>query len=183
MWPWGHLAVGYLLYVAYRRYRGDRPPPGPATIVVAFGTQLPDLVDKPLAWSFEVLVSGRSLAHSWLVAAVVLAVAWWYLNQYRRLLVPFAVGWFSHGAADALYSVAVWEPASLGYLLWPVTPAPSYDGDHSFLEHFMSLEPTPYFVVQVLLFGIAATVWYRDGCPGVDVVRAAVRGVPRLVRR
>ena len=57
MWPWGHLVFGYLLYllVRPRAWRnGDRF----AVIVLMIGTQVPDIVDKPLAWWFGVLPSG-----------------------------------------------------------------------------------------------------------------------------
>ena len=64
MWPWGHLAVGYLVYSGLSRWRFGRLPGSVATLAVALGTQLPDLVDKPLAWTVNVLASGRSLAHS-----------------------------------------------------------------------------------------------------------------------
>lgn len=48
MWPWEHLAISYLAYsllgrLAWRRPRPLREPPS-----VTFGTQFPDLVDKPL---------------------------------------------------------------------------------------------------------------------------------------
>jgi len=64
MWPWGHLAVGYLLWSVLVRDRRFRPPTGAETLLLAVGTQFPDAVDKPLAWSLGVLPNGRSLAHS-----------------------------------------------------------------------------------------------------------------------
>ena len=50
--PWGHLAIGYLCLSLAIRARWRVPPQGPAVIAVAIGTQLPDLIDKPLAWTF-----------------------------------------------------------------------------------------------------------------------------------
>ena len=60
MWPWGHLALGYLLHSPLARARFGRPPTDRATLLLVIGTQLPDLVDKPLAWWLGVLPAGRS---------------------------------------------------------------------------------------------------------------------------
>ena len=177
MWPWGHAAVGYLVYSAYRRYRDGTSPTGPAVVAVLFGTQVPDLVDKPLAWSLGVLPTGRSLAHSWLVAAVVLGGAWVVLHGDRRsLLVPLAVGWFSHGVADGVHAIANWEPAYLGFLLWPVTATPPSETDPSFVAHLLAFRWDGSVMVQTALFLVAVLFWYTDGRPGLDVVRAVLRG-------
>ena len=49
MWPWEHLAFGYVLYsLGVRTLRG-RTPRGPPVLVLAVATQVPDLLDKPLA--------------------------------------------------------------------------------------------------------------------------------------
>ena len=175
MWPWGHAAVGYLLYVAYRRLRDGTSPTGPAVLALGFGTQLPDLVDKPLAWTFGVLTSGRSLAHSWLVAGLVLVAAWRVVDERHRPLVgALAVGWLSHGLGDAFYSVLTWEPAYLGFLLWPVTSTPPYDTERSFLAHFAGMEFTPYVLLQFGLAALAVVVWDRDGRPGLGTLRSAL---------
>jgi hypothetical protein len=76
MWPWGHLALGYLLYSPFARARFGRPPTDRATLLLAFGTQLPDLVDKPLAWRLDVLPAGRTLGHSLLSVVAVSALVY-----------------------------------------------------------------------------------------------------------
>ena len=48
MWTWEHLAIGYLAYSLLSQLAWRRPPTVGAAITVAFGTQFPDLVDKPL---------------------------------------------------------------------------------------------------------------------------------------
>jgi hypothetical protein len=68
MWPWEHVVVGYLAYSAVSHAVAGRAPSGRAAIAVAFAALLPDLVDKPLAWGLGVLPSGRSFAHSLVVA-------------------------------------------------------------------------------------------------------------------
>ena len=61
MWPWEHLAFGYLLWSLWLRARGRSLPGDWEALVLVFATQLPDLVDKPLAWQLGVLPGGRSL--------------------------------------------------------------------------------------------------------------------------
>lgn len=174
MWPWGHVAVGYLVYTAYSRYRAGHPPTGPATLAVLVGTQLPDAVDKPLAWTLAVLPTGRSLGHSWLVALIVLAVAWWVLDGHRRsLLVPFGIGWLSHGLADGVFLLLTWDEAYLGYFLWPLTTTPPYDTEPSFAAHLLGIELTPFFLFQWFLFGVALLVWHYDRRPGLGTVRTS----------
>jgi hypothetical protein len=184
MWPWGHAAVGYLLYVGVRRLRKRGAPSGPAVLAVLVGAQLPDLVDKPLAWTVAVLPTGRSLAHSWLVAGVALAVAWHALDGRRRaLVVPLGGGWLSHGLGDAAYSIVAWEPAYLGFLAWPVTTTPSYDLDQSFAAHFLAFQWDASMWIQTGLFALAVVVWFADGRPGMGLVRTAlVRALPAAGR-
>lgn len=75
MWPWGHLAVGYLLYSAAVRLRTGRPPRAAAVVLLLAGTQLPDVVDKPLAWVYHVVPQGYAVGHSVFVAVPVGLVA------------------------------------------------------------------------------------------------------------
>jgi membrane-bound metal-dependent hydrolase YbcI (DUF457 family) len=126
--PWGHLAVGYLCLSFAVRVRYRVPPGGAAAIAVAFGTQLPDLIDKPLAWRFGVIPSGRSLAHSLLFLAVLAAIAWALAaGSDRRLEASAFVGaYLSHVLADAFPAALAGEWAKLGLLLWPITPVYQY---------------------------------------------------------
>ena len=71
MWPWEHAAVGYLLLSLGSRASGRGPPSTPAVLALLFGTQLPDLVDKPLSWEFDLFPSGYAVGHSALVAVPV----------------------------------------------------------------------------------------------------------------
>jgi len=103
MWPWEHLAVAYLLYSARSRWLWGRPPTTRGTLVVAFASQLPDLVDKPLAWLLFVLPGGRTLGHSLFVGLPLVGVAFvvgWVLDSYRGSI-AFAVGLLSHLAGTS----------------------------------------------------------------------------------
>ena len=55
MWPWGHLAVAYLCYVLSIKLRGDGEQTLLTLVAVAVGSQFPDLIDKPFAWSVAIL--------------------------------------------------------------------------------------------------------------------------------
>ncbi|WP_135820846.1 metal-dependent hydrolase [Halostella litorea] len=179
MWPWGHLAAGYLLWTALVRERRFRPPTGAEAVLLAVGTQFPDLVDKPLAWSLGVLPNGRSLAHSMFVAAAVVAVAVALARRRDRpvLGVAFGVGYGVHLATDALPTLAAGRYADLAFLAWPLLPAVEYDTDPSFAAHFLGIEPTPLFLFEIGLSAVALAVWVRDGTPGVDALRATLGGL------
>ena len=129
MWPWGHLAVGYVLYSLGTRARTGESPDGWNVVALAIGTQFPDLVDKPLAWWLGVLPGGRTLAHSLLVAVplVVLVAALARRYDAGPRATAFAVGYLSHLAGDALVPALVGSPRELAFLLWPATPTVVYD--------------------------------------------------------
>ncbi|EMA36759.1 metal-dependent hydrolase [Halococcus hamelinensis] len=173
MWPWGHLAVGYLVYTGLARRRTDRPPTGEAALAAVFGTQFPDLVDKPLAWSFGVLPSGRSLAHSSLTALVVCGLVWLVARRRdrSRLAVAFAVGYATHLATDAIAPLLAGDLRDLAYLGWPLLPLPTPEPGIGFLERFATMELTAYAWFQFALVVLALAVWVRDGRPGLGTLR------------
>lgn len=180
MWPWGHLAVGYLLYSLGLRRAGRRPE-YPEVVLLAFGTQFPDLVDKPLAWTFGLLDSGRSLGHSVLVAAVVLVILYAVLRPRvgRSPVIAFAVGYLSHPLADLPFDrILVGEFEFASYLVWPWLPPPPYETEPSFVAHIMAYQLGPFEAFQLLLFVVAAYVWYRDGAPGFEQAKAALGSGP-----
>jgi membrane-bound metal-dependent hydrolase YbcI (DUF457 family) len=124
MWPWEHAVVGYLVYamlvIAYRR----RPLSTSEAVIVVLGSLLPDLVDKPLAWTFAVLPSGRSLGHSlltWLAVAGLVVYLGYRLDRCEY--VPaFLVGYLLHILADGLLAVPRFGVGVLTFLLWPLLP-------------------------------------------------------------
>lgn len=183
MWPWGHLGVAYLSYVALVRTRGREQIPG-AVVAVAVGAAVPDLVDKPLAWTVAVLPSGRSLAHSLLVAGAVLAVAYAVARERDRVtpVLGLAVGWLSHLFVDlgptVVFGLLAGDTGQLRwttYLVWPLLPPPQYPNDESLLGHVESLAAEPYLLGQVGLFVVAVAVWVRSGTPGVPTALRARR--------
>ncbi|WP_254535867.1 metal-dependent hydrolase [Halomarina litorea] len=177
MWPWGHAAFGYLLYRALLSARGSTPT-GLPVLALGVGTQFPDLVDKPLAWSFALLPSGRSLAHSLLTAALVIGVGGAVARRYDRrdVAAAFGVGYLSHLLGDALLPLVRLDVVFLRFLAWPLVPPPPYERDSSFAEHLVSLEVTPFFAFGLALTALAVALWVRDGLPGLGTLAAPLRG-------
>ena len=174
MFPWGHLAVGYLAFAFLTEFRYRRPQTAGALVALAVGTQLPDLVDKPFAWYLDVLPHGRSLSHSLfaalLLCGLVLAVARWY---DRPLVgVAFGCGYLTHLAADGLYPLLGGEWADLAYLFWPVTSVAADDSGYTIVSMLVegALSPTGLFEAGLLVVAIA--VWVRLETPGLQSVRA-----------
>lgn len=174
MLPWGHAAVGYLFYSVYSRVRNGKVPAGLAVVALAVGTQFPDLIDKPLAWTFGVLPSGRSLGHSVFALAMVGGVVLW-LGRRRGALpaaVAFVVGWGSHLMADG-YTLLLGEPTCIRYLVWPLANC-TYEEDHSFVEFFLALELHALWP-EFALAALTGVVWLFDGAPGLRYLFEQVR--------
>jgi len=178
MLPWGHAAVGYLCYTVAARHRYRRPPTGPVVLALAAGTQLPDLIDKPLAWTFGLLPSGRSLGHSLLVAGAIAVIAWRFARRYDRQAEAgaFALGHLTHIVLDVTPAIIArnWEP--LGALFWPLTPAYRYphEMERTVLSFFLELRLAELPPVGSALTVLAVGVWVYDGRPGVATIAALV---------
>lgn len=182
MWPWEHLAVGYILFsLTYRRYTG-RAPSDTAAIAVILGTQFPDLVDKPLAWSFDVLTSGVSVAHSVFVATAVSALLIVVARRVGRpaVGVGFAVGYLAHLPADVIYPMFLGRDVGVTSFFWPlfVSEGGGVGGGFLanfgyFLGEFLEFLATPrgltFLVFEVTLLAIAAWIWIDDGYPGLPL--------------
>ncbi|MFD1514137.1 metal-dependent hydrolase [Halomarina rubra] len=170
MWPWGHAALGYLLYRVVLPSRGRPWPPSDGTaIALAVGTQFPDLIDKPLAWSFGLIPSGRSLAHSLVLATIVclLVVTIARRSGQSKPAWAFAFGYYAHLLGDALLPILQLDAEFLSFLAWPLLPPPPYESDSSFLEHILNLSPTPFTLFGLLLTVFAMGIWIYDGYPGL----------------
>lgn len=179
MWPWEHLAVGYLCLSVWRRVRSGRPPDRWEALAVVAGTQIPDLVDKPLGWGTAVLPAGRSLGHSLPTALVAVAVALLVGDRLgrREVAVAFAVGYLSHLPGDVVYPLAYGSGLDWRFLFWPfVSVPPANDGGITgrvveLLVQFGAFLRTPrglaYAALEVLLLVVALLAWRRDGWPGI----------------
>jgi len=189
MWPWEHAAVGYIVYSLLSRST-TRTPPGDATaLAVVFGTQFPDLVDKPLAWWLAVLPAGRSLAHSALVAFPLVTAALLFAAVLGRteLGVAFGIGYLTHLPADVLYPALVGEGPDFAFLLYPLVEREPYDGPPlvervtELVGEFGAFLGTPrgavYLLCELLLVGVAVALGTLDGMPVLGAFRRRVRRV------
>lgn len=166
MLPVVHPAVAYLLYTGWTRLSEGNPPGGLATLALVVGALLPDLIDQPL-YLLVPLPSTRTLAHS-LVVAVPVSVA--VVATVRRSSRPdvvghgFGVGYLSHPVADAFWPLLLGYYSELGFLLWPLTESPAYEGQK---ELFVAGGTTvTTWWPELCLLGLAVIVWWRDGTPG-----------------
>lgn len=178
MYPWGHLAVGYVAYTCWRRLVSRMPPGDRAVFVLVLATQFPDLVDKSLQFGFG-LYDGRSVGHSLLVVLPLCVGLYVVARRYGsdEVGAPFTVGLLSHLAAD---SVPALLPNSTRpdptYLLWPVLEPPSYEiqNPEEHVERLLAAVQgeTARQVATDLLFleGILVlslgVLWAVDGFPG-----------------
>lgn len=173
MWPLGHAAVGYLVLSLTTRWHLDRVPSAPVVAAVLLGSQLPDLVDKPLSWYGEVLPTGRSLGHSLVVLIPLCLLAYLLVRRVGRpeLAAAFSIGALSHAVVDALPSL--WTPDSVPvFLFYPVTTIEPYEtGPPSVVGMLVEQLTSPWFHLEFVLAGLALWLWLRDGRPGRSSLR------------
>lgn len=180
MWPWEHLAVGYLCFSAYTRARYGRPPRRAPAVALALTTQLPDLIDKPLAWSLSILPSGGfSLGHSvfFATAVVLLAGVLAHRRGAPRIGAAVAIGYASHLLGDVAYYVLRGGSVDVGIFLWPlVERAPSsraglFEETARMFAEFSGFLLTPrglsYLLFEIALLGGVFALWAVDGWPGL----------------
>jgi hypothetical protein len=185
MWPWGHVAVGYLAYSLARRLLGRDPPSELATLVLVPASLLPDLVDKPLSWWLGLFPSGYAVGHSVLVAgpvgvAVILASA---RRGWGTLGVAFCVGYWSHLAGDVFSGVLLGEGPAYSAVLWPLVERAPYGEDLGlfgrswhYLRAFADAatatdRPLAMLAAYLAPLALAFVCWLADGRPGVGAIK------------
>jgi len=99
-----HIGLTILLFLLLLRYLG-RDIRGYDIRLLAVGSMLPDIVDKPLCWAS--LAPGRGCAHTLLFMVVILAASW------RFGILELAFGNFMHLMLDTMF-------LDLKVLLWPM---------------------------------------------------------------
>jgi hypothetical protein len=188
MWPWEHAAAAYLAYSLSVRAVTGRPPREWPVLALAFGTQFPDLLDKPAEWVFGVLPS-TGVAHSVFVAIpltlVLLAVG--YRRERLGVSVGFSVGYLLHLPGDVFYDLLLGSEPSYHKVLWPLVPADVQSNVDLFAllarffdryaDFILSPAGLPYLLGEVALVGGTAALWLADGRPGLGVLRRLFRRV------
>lgn len=175
MWPWEHVAVGYIAYSLLSRTPAARRPGRAELLAVFLGALGPDLIDKPLAWGLGVLPGGYSLGHSvfFAVPLAVVAVVVTVLAGRGSTGVAFGVSYLLHLPSDVYYFVVFGDPPAYGILFWPLVPAAGgpTQGDLlsealryfvAFLADITTPEALPFLVGEALLLGTAGALLWRD---------------------
>ncbi|QUO46872.1 MULTISPECIES: metal-dependent hydrolase [Halorubrum] len=183
MWPWGHLAVGYVAFSAFLRLGLGERPSDRGVIVLAVATQLPDLVDKPLAWQFGLLSNGIGAAHSLLVGVPAAVALGLFLRSkgYTEFGVAVAVGHASHVLGDLLFAALFSRPPVLPAFLWPVYSTPAAPAPGLGAKTWQLLLDSrallggatgrSYFLIEALLLCGTVALWFLDGKPGWGLLR------------
>ena len=186
--PWGHAAVGYVLYSLGCRAAGREPPSGAETLTLLFATQFPDFVDKPLSWELDLFTTGHAVAHSVFVAlplgVALLGVA---INLGRRQLgVAFLVGYWSHLLADVMGPVQQGHAPDLNPVFWPIADPTGYETEYglrrglvyvgTYVDSLTSADPLTVVAAAAIPL-LALLVWLLDGAPGVAGARRYLRAV------
>jgi len=121
MFPVEHFLVA-LFPVSMYALVCDRRLPGVRLATIAFiGSQLPDLVDKPLAYQFGLIPSGRVFMHSLPIALPFLlgTMIYGWKTERNRLSVGFSFAYLSHLVADNYRPLFGPNPRIRSDLLWP----------------------------------------------------------------
>ncbi|ELY62802.1 metal-dependent hydrolase [Natrinema versiforme] len=184
MWPWGHLAVAYLLYTVYSHRHNGHSPQAVPVMALAIGSQFPDLIDKPFAWTFGVLPGGRTLTHSVFVAALLLPAVYSLTLRVNRpdIGTAFAIGHASHLLTDVPPSAILsGDFSATTFLFWPVLEPPAYEPVDGILAGFLRYSMGLYEWTQLGLVVVALIIWYRDNMPGLGYVRCELERTVRWI--
>jgi membrane-bound metal-dependent hydrolase YbcI (DUF457 family) len=170
MRPLEHFALAALPMTAYSLARYHRLPAGSTILLLLVATQLPDVIDKPLAWSFGIIPSGRMLAHSLVITAPAFIFIYMLGQRTNRadLAAVFSLGYLSHLLGDFYLILFLGrEYYFFPNLFWPILPA-NPDMMPSFAAH------APGSITQVVLtvvgFGVVCGYVILDLSRGSDRV-------------
>lgn len=183
MWPWDHLAVGYVVYSIVRRLAGERP--SSEVFVLAGAAVFPDVLDKSLSWGLGLFPTGYAAGHS-IFVAVPLGLLVAALAAGRRRLevgLAFVVGYWSHLVGDVVWGWLVYGSPPLGRVLWPVVEFEPYATRRGLFDRALYYlgdlagtlaDADPALIVAYLTpLGVSFALWLLDGAPGIPRPAAA----------
>lgn len=195
MWPWEHVLFAYVFYSLFVRLRYRSLPGEIPVAVLAFGSFLPDLVDKPLAWQFGLFETGWAVAHSVFVVIPVTLSVYWISTRHDHTLtgIAFAFGYLLHLLGDVLPASIVNGRVSLYPILWPFRNTPVTQQDGSFLEivhqflstyltNLLALELTTIVALQMGSVVVGIGLWLADGTPGLRLLNDSIRRLRFWIR-
>lgn len=181
MMPWEHVIAGYIGFSLLVRLVYQSPPSPEETVIVVLASALPDVIDKPLAWQFEVFTSGYAIGHSVLIAVpvtIVVGVLTWRRTAPRHGI-AFAIGYLFHLFGDVFPSFIRSGSLHAERVLWPIRGGG--DGyEAGFIgeaeenvtayvnwvdEQVGSGSPDLYLLVVLGMGGFGFLLWVADGMP------------------
>ncbi|ELY82092.1 metal-dependent hydrolase [Natrinema pallidum] len=197
MWPWEHAIVAYLSYSLLCHVAVRDSPGGLDAFAVVVASVLPDLIDKPLAWTYGVFDVGYGLGHSIFFAVPVAIVAGTVARAADRPLVglAFGLGYLSHPFADIMDAFFRQDTFLIEITLWPIAPAEGRPPGSDVLDVFVTLagryantvlagDLSTYLWIQLGLAALTALVWLLDGAPVLrECLRATGRAIATLLGR
>lgn len=182
MWPWEHVAVGYVLVSGYWHVRHRRRPGDAVAILAVFGALLPDLVDKPLSWGLGLFPTGYAVVHSIFVwcLLVVLAAVVARRNGRSSTATAFALGYGSHLAGDVVYPALTGGRLAFEKVLWPLVTLPPYEQSlgfvarttlylHRHVARTLSGGVGPGLLFEGSILLLVVVLWLYDGLPGTGL--------------
>jgi len=121
VFPHGHFLVAFLPIVAYVLLRDRQLPSLQLVGIVAFGSQFPDLIDKPLYHESIVTPSGRVGVHSLPIAIpIAVAVLWYAFRTDRpRAGLVFVFAYATHILGDVYHALLAPSRGIPPDLFWP----------------------------------------------------------------
>jgi membrane-bound metal-dependent hydrolase YbcI (DUF457 family) len=143
--PHEHLLIALVMVLCYIMV-AKRELPSIELLAIAFvGSQLPDLIDKPLAIQLDVIPTGRVFMHSLPVAIPVWMILLVYTWRTERphAGVAFVIAYASHLVGDNYRLLAAQQVPN--NLLWPFRPhsplpdIPYWAGPHNINVHLVTL--------------------------------------------
>jgi hypothetical protein len=160
--PIEHFIIALLPIAVYALLR-DRQLPSLQLVAVAFfGSQFPDLIDKPLAHELYLIPSGRVFMHSlpFAIPLAIAIIAYGIKTERARLGGAFAFAYFTHLLADNKRLLPP-DPHVSPDLLWPLQPpvarsiVPHWAGEGSVNLHLWT-------AFSVVVLALAAYVLVVD---------------------
>lgn len=143
--PHEHLLVALVMVSCYLIV-AKRELPSIESLAIAFvGSQLPDLVDKPLAIQLDLIPTGRVFMHSLPIAIPVWMIVLIYTWRTERphTGVAFIIAYASHLVGDTYRMLAARQLPN--NLLWPLRPhsplpdIPYWAGPYNIYVHLVTL--------------------------------------------
>lgn len=188
MWPWEHVLFAYVFLSVYVHLRYRFPPGELPVVALVFGSALPDIVDKPLAWQFGLFETGWNVAHSIFVAVPVSLLVYAVARRWghSRVGTAFGFGYLLHFVGDVLPASISRNRLYLDPILWPLGN-PTVSQNHEsfsggvqylfaqYIGQLLSFELTPVLTLQLLSVVLGIGLWLYDGRPGLRLVTIPLR--------